>query len=144
MRFRCDVRLDRRRTDQHRASGMVLHPLAQVGVRVLVPVLIRFCKHVVDLEHGREGRQHDKDERHNQGNCGKNTRSSDCGGRTWDHRRRAYSKTLFRCQSCHRTLKFWLLLLNLNSIMLRSARQLAVPKETRADRHPHASGRCPF
>ena len=41
MLIKRDVRLDRRCTDQHRAAGMVLDPLAEVGIRMLVPVLIR-------------------------------------------------------------------------------------------------------
>lgn len=145
MRFRCDMRLDRRCTDQHRTAGMVLDPLAEVGIGMLVPILIRCSKHVVDLKRSRKGCQHDEDERHDQGDRGRGTWASDGGGRTWDHRRRAYSKTLFRCQSCHRILGLWLLLLKQNSSMLGSAaKKLAFSRVARVDRHPYASGRCPL
>lgn len=90
---------------------MVLHPLTQIGVRVLVPVLIRCCKHVMDLEGSRKWCERDNDERHDKGDRGRDTRTSDGGGRTWDHRRRAYNRTPFCCQSWYRVLRFWLLLL---------------------------------
>ena len=41
MLSRCDVRLNRGRTDQQRAAGMVLDPLTQVRISVLVPILVR-------------------------------------------------------------------------------------------------------
>lgn len=106
MRLRCDVRLDRRRTDQHRAAGMLLHPLAQVGVRVLVPVLIGSRELMVDFQRSREGGQRDKDNRHDQGDCGRDNGASDGGGRRSDHRRRACNRTLYRCQSFHSIFKF--------------------------------------
>lgn len=72
MRFRCDVRLDRRRTDQHRAAGMVLDPLTEVRIRVLVAILIRGGELVMNFQgrgKGGEGQKHQDHGQRHRGAC---------------------------------------------------------------------------
>jgi len=65
---------------------------------VLVPVLIRSRQHVMEFECGRKGRQRDKDERQDQGDCGSNDRTSEGRGSRADHGRGACSRNLHLCQ----------------------------------------------
>jgi hypothetical protein len=41
---------------------MVLHPLAQIGLRVLVPVFVRRCERVMNLKHGGKRSKRDEDQ----------------------------------------------------------------------------------
>jgi hypothetical protein len=59
---------DRRHRDVKRLAGVVLDPLAEVGVGVLVAVLIRCRQLVVNFERSSKGRQRQEDQRDGQGN----------------------------------------------------------------------------
>jgi len=65
---------------------------------VLVPVLIRSRELMVHFKRCRKGRQRDKDERHDQGDCRRNDRTSEGRGSRSDHGRRACNRNLNLCQ----------------------------------------------
>lgn len=47
--------------------GMVLHPLAEVGIRMLVAVMVGGSQLVMDLQCGGEGRHRHQETGHEQG-----------------------------------------------------------------------------
>ena len=57
---RCDgkERLQHRHHGLERVRGVVLDPLAEVGIGMLVPIVIRCRERMVHLERGRKRRQH--------------------------------------------------------------------------------------
>lgn len=62
-----DQTLDRGDVSEQGVAGVVLDPLAEVGVGVLVPVRVRFRQRVVHLECGRERGQ--RQENQGKDNC---------------------------------------------------------------------------
>lgn len=60
--------LDCRHRDVQRLAGVVLDPLAEVGVGVLMAVLVRRRQLVMNFQHGSEGRQRQEDHDHGDGN----------------------------------------------------------------------------
>jgi len=62
--------LDHRRRHIQRLAGVVLDPLAEVGVGVLMPVLVGRRQLVVNFQRGSKGRQGQEDHDHGDGNRG--------------------------------------------------------------------------
>lgn len=71
--------LDGRRRDVQRLACVVLHPLTEIGVGMLVPVVVRCRQLVVNLQRSGKGSQHQEGQRqqagcHRHGQAGQGTR----------------------------------------------------------------------